>query len=76
MWFLSNIDYVNDAEIKDATHKMLTSLVENYTNYDITVPGILSSQNGSMLYTCYGDYFYMEALIKKIYDFDNIWLWD
>lgn len=72
--FYQILENLNDTEIENATDKMLTSLVEDYTNYDLTTPGLLSSQNGSMLYTCYGDYFYMEALTKKLHDFDNIWL--
>ena len=53
---------------EDYAKNATKSLIENYYNSDVNIPGILSEQNGWRTYTSFGDYFFMEAIsdMKKI----------
>ena len=46
---------------------------EEYLNTDPTVAGLLKKQNGRMVYMTFGDYFYMEALQRYLYDTELCW---
>jgi len=48
----------------------IKSLIENYYNNDVNIPGILAEQNGCRTYTSFGDYYFVEALLEKK---KNIW---
>lgn len=62
-----------DNELSSFADKILYTLSNKYTDYNLEVPGLLKCQNGNMTYTSYGDYFLMEALAAKLYGFDRIW---
>lgn len=54
--------------------KTLISLAsEEYINTDLTVPAILSHQNGCMTYTTYGDFFLLQAIQMYLYNTDTCW---
>jgi unsaturated chondroitin disaccharide hydrolase len=57
-----------DERIKNATEILLNNLCKKYFNPDINTPGILKSQNGQNTYTCFGDYYFVEALAKLTLD--------
>ena len=71
--FYEILKYKEDSEIRTAMDKMLESLANNYMNNDVSVPGILRCQNGRNIYSIIGDYYYMEALAKRLHGFENIW---
>lgn len=63
-----------DLFLKEWSEKLLEKLTEEaYTDYDVEIPGILKQCNGNMTYTSYGDYFYMEALARKLYGIETCW---
>src|SRR5690606_8092070 len=70
--FYEILKYRENHEIRKALDGILLSLSEHYTNYNENVQGILMEQNGQRNYTIFGDYFIMEALCKKNYDYENI----
>lgn len=56
------------------TMKELSS--DKYMDFRPEVEGILSHQNGQMTYTTFGDYFYVEALSKILFNSKNCWQFD
>lgn len=44
-----------------------------YVNADLSVPALLSHQNGCMTYTSYGDFFLLQALQTYLYKTDTCW---
>lgn len=46
---------------------------DEYFDSDVAVPGIIKKQNGRMEYTPYGDYFFVQALQKKLFDTESCW---
>jgi unsaturated chondroitin disaccharide hydrolase len=63
----------SDYKLSNAADKMLNTLAEKYIDYSLDTNGLLKCQNGSMTYTSFGDYYFMEALSKKLYDYERIW---
>jgi unsaturated chondroitin disaccharide hydrolase len=60
--------------LADTSDRLLSILCEKYMDENITNPGILKCSNGSMTYTTFGDYFFMEALAKRLYNVEPCWL--
>lgn len=46
---------------------------KDYLNDDLSVPGVLKQSNGKDVYTVFGDFFYMEALGKKLSLIQGCW---
>ena len=71
------IQLINDLEpnkeLMNYSDKMLQSLCDNYLNTDETVPGILKLQNGEDTYATYGDWYFVEALAKRVYGTPVCW---
>lgn len=51
----------------------LEELCDTYFNRDADVFGMLSHQNGEMVYAVYGDYYFLQALQQYLYDTDTCW---
>lgn len=69
-------EYTGKGEYKAYAEKLVETLAgQRYFNRDTEVPGILRESNGLEHYTLFGDYFFMEALVKAIEGraFDKIW---
>jgi unsaturated chondroitin disaccharide hydrolase len=62
-----------DAARKAFAEKTLASLCETYFDPDLNKDGILKSQNGNMTYTPFGDYFFVEALARRLYGAETAW---
>lgn len=63
-----------NTRLKEYADKILYVLTdEMYTDYDVECPGILKQSNGNMTYTSFGDYFYMEALARKVKGIEAYW---
>jgi unsaturated chondroitin disaccharide hydrolase len=60
-------------ELSKYAEDTLKVLCEKYFDDEITKDGILKCQNGQMRYTSFGDYYFMEALVERLYDFECIW---
>lgn len=60
-------------ELMEYGDKMLQSLCDNYLDTNETVPGILKLQNGEGAYATYGDWYFVEALAKRLYDIPVCW---
>ena len=59
--------YKKSERIKEYADLLINKLAtEEYTDINCDCPGILKHQNGKETYTPYGDYFYMEALSKRL----------
>ncbi|MGI2295137.1 glycoside hydrolase family 88 protein [Paenibacillus sp. GXUN7292] len=71
--FYEILKFKKEPAIQCAMDHILMTLATKYTNYEPPIPGILKEQNGQGVYTIFGDYFYMEALCKKLYGFESIW---
>lgn len=66
--------YKKVQKLTDAADKILESLCsDKYFNNDPNIPGILKYSNGKMSYTAFGDYFFVEALQKRLYNCDICW---
>lgn len=58
----------------DFADKSLSELcTQKYLDTDINIPGMLKRQNGRMTYTTFGDYFFAEALQRRIYNKKTCW---
>lgn len=63
-----------DRKYTDACHLFLQTLSQDrYFNTDETIPGILRESNGLKHYTLFGDYFFMEALMKQLHPWKMYW---
>lgn len=51
----------------------LDELCDFYVNKDETASGILSHQNGRMMYTTYGDYYFAKALKMYLHNFGKMY---
>lgn len=57
----------SDREYRDYAEKLLHTLMKKqYFDQDVNVPGILRESNGLGHYTLFGDFFFMEALMKAM----------
>ena len=65
--------YIHNDTLERFALDTVTELCENYLNKDMTVAGVIHHQNGQMLYTTIGDYFFTEALHKILFDIDACW---
>ena len=64
----------NEQLLIEWTDKLLFELAdERYTDYNVECPGVLKECNGNHTYAIFGDYYYMEALAKKLYDVKTFW---
>ncbi|HOP11621.1 MAG TPA: glycoside hydrolase family 88 protein [Oscillospiraceae bacterium] len=63
--------YSKDEKLKNGADGLMADL-ERYVNTDPKVMGVLKEQNGRHYYTCFGDYFYLEALVKREKDY-RVW---
>ncbi|MFA7636487.1 MAG: hypothetical protein WCX81_01845 [Monoglobales bacterium] len=66
-------DISPEPELTEYADKMLQSLCDKYLNKDESIPGLLSHSNGNMQYTVYGDWYFIEALAKKVHGTPNCW---
>ena len=57
-----------DENLKNGADGLMSDL-EQYVNSDPMVMGVLGEQNGRHCYTCFGNYFYLEALAKQEIDY-------
>ncbi|MDY3929749.1 MAG: glycoside hydrolase family 88 protein [Clostridia bacterium] len=57
----------------DFALKSLEELGNKYVHWQNDTMGILTHQNGQMVYTTFGDYFYVEALSKVLYNTEGCW---
>lgn len=72
--FMEINDIQKNAKLMDFVEGSLNMLCsDKYLNSDIDVPGIISHQNGRMSYTTYGDFFFVQALQKYLYDETVCW---
>lgn len=53
--------------------KMLQSLCERYLDINEQIPGMLKCSNGQMVYTTYGDYYFLQALAYEEYRIEICW---
>ena len=53
--------------------KSLEELCQNYLNADMQIQGMIKRQNGCDTYTLYGDYFFAEALMSRVFQTDVPW---
>ena len=71
------IQLINDLEpnekLMNYSDKMLQNLCDKYLNSDIDIPGFLNHSNGNMTYTIYGDFFFIEALAKRVHGTPVCW---
>lgn len=51
----------------------LEELCKDYLNKDLSIQGLLKRQNGEDAYTLYGDYFFAEALVSRMFNSDVPW---
>lgn len=65
--------FCENKKLADFAQKTAEVLCTDYVNKDTSVAGILSSQNGQMSYTTYGDYFFMECLARLLLDIEVCW---
>lgn len=61
------LELENSAGVKkfESYKEVLRKKLKTYVNYDENVMGILREQNGNHKYALYGDYFYIESLMKE-----------
>lgn len=72
--FMQILEYEEDKLLAEYAEKILMTLTgEEYTDYDPQCPGTLKHQNGNETYTIFGDYFYMEALSRRLGKFKMYW---
>ena len=62
-----------DNQYQEVIRATLEELCEKYFNKDADTLGMLSHQNGQMVYTMYGDYFFVQALQRVLYDTETCW---
>ncbi len=62
-----------EEQLKKAADRLLQILCRDYADTDPEVPGMLREQNGAGVYTSYGDYYFMEALTRRLTDAPRIW---
>ncbi len=67
------LKYESNPIIEQAENRILHTLATRYTDYNLHTPGVLKQQNGQGVYTIFGDYFFMEALGKKLHHMQSIW---
>ena len=65
--------YKENAKLKEFASRSVEELCDNYFNSDDKIPGMLKAQNGQMTYTTYGDYFFVEALQRRLFDVEYCW---
>ena len=62
-----------NAELMEYGDKMLQSLCDNYLSTDVNVAGLIRAQNGCNDYTTYGDWYFAEALAKRVHGTPVCW---
>lgn len=62
-----------NARIKKFAIKSIEMLCMDYFDNNEKIPGILKAQNGQMTYATFGDYFFVEALQRLLFDFEFCW---
>ncbi len=63
-----------NTQLKNFADKTVETLCdEKYFDYDVNHTGILKRQNGNMTYTTFGDYFFTEAVARKLYNLPVCW---
>jgi len=64
----------SDSLLLGWSNNILLKLSEpSYLDSNADVPGVLKESNGRSSYTSYGDYYYMEALVRNVHGFDTFW---
>ncbi len=71
--FMEILSHIQNNKLQKHIDLMLNSLCDKYIDSDLSVQGILKCSNGGMVYTQFGDYFFMEALARKIYGVKAPW---
>ncbi len=66
-------EFKENKKYKDFAAKSVEVLCNEYLDTNEKTPGILKAQNGQMLYTTYGDYFFVEALQRILFDVEICW---
>lgn len=67
------MDYGKHHDFDDYVDGGLAEVIDKYLNRDENLPAFIGYQNGSMTYTTYGDYFFLEALQRRIFNTPNCW---
>ena len=72
--YAKNKKYVKKKSNKKLTNykNILKGILEEYIDYDEDIMGVLKEQNGTHMYTSYGDYYLIEALMKEESDI-KVW---
>lgn len=71
--FMEILKYKENEILTKYVDKILVKLTEDYLNKDLNVNGLIKECNGNNTYTCYGDYFYMEALARQLFHIQRYW---
>lgn len=71
--FMEICKHIKDEKIEKQTGNIMNSLINKYLDDNLSVSGILKCQNGNMTYTSFGDYYFMEALARSLYDIKVPW---
>lgn len=65
--------FKNNEKFEDFVEKSLDELCKNYFNKELSVQGMIKRQNGMDVYALYGDYFFAEALVSKLFNSEVPW---
>lgn len=65
---LTLYDQTGEEWMAEFAVKTLEELGEKYVNYHTDTMALLTRQNGQNIYATYGDYYYVEALAKVLYN--------
>ena len=66
-------EFKENKKYKDFAKRTVEVLCNEYLDTNEKIPGILKAQNGQMLYTTFGDYFFVEVLQRLLFDFEFCW---
>ncbi|MBQ4160017.1 MAG: glycoside hydrolase family 88 protein [Clostridia bacterium] len=62
-----------DTKLEGYIDGVLEEICAAHLNDDKSVQGVMKHQNGSNVYTMYGDYYFFELLTRKLFDLPTCW---
>lgn len=71
--FLELSKMTKDEAWLEVADQILDALSSEYMNTDLKIPGVLSGSNGRNHYWICGDYFFMEAIMKRLGTSNGYW---